>query len=61
MTPGTAVASLNRGGTPLDPEVLRGDWDEPVVISDLRSMLKRLLAAIQEEREKERADRFFGR
>lgn len=56
-----AVASLNRGGTPLDPEVLRGDWDEPVVISDLRSVLKRLLAAIQEEREKERADRFFGR
>ncbi|QRF63294.1 J domain-containing protein [Variovorax paradoxus] len=56
-----AVASLNRGGTPLDPEVQRGDWDEPVVISDLRSMLERLLAVIQVEREEERADRFFER
>lgn len=54
-----AVTSLNQGGQSIDPKLLQGSWDEPVALRDLRLMLKNLFAAIREEREKERAKRFF--
>lgn len=56
-----AVTSLNQGGRSIDQELFRGSWDEPVAIRDLRSMLKNLFSTICEEREKARANRFFGR
>jgi hypothetical protein len=56
-----AVESLSQGAAPIDPELLRGSWDEPVAIVDLRSMLKRLFEVIREERERSRTDRFFER
>ncbi|MFS2162582.1 J domain-containing protein [Variovorax sp. Varisp62] len=56
-----AVTSLNQGGKSIDPDLFQGSWDEPVAIRDLRLMLKNLFSTIHEEREKERADRFFER
>ncbi|WP_208510370.1 J domain-containing protein [Variovorax paradoxus] len=56
-----AVTSLNQGGRSIDLDLFQGNWDEPVAIRDLRSALKNLFSMIREEREKERANRFFGR
>ncbi|QFZ81862.1 J domain-containing protein [Variovorax sp. NFACC27] len=56
-----AVTSLNQGGRSIDQDLFQGNWDEPVAIRDLRSVLKNLFSMIHEEREKERANRFFER
>jgi hypothetical protein len=56
-----AVDSPSLGGAPIDPELLRGSWEEPMAIVALRSMLKRLFEVIREERERSRTDRFFER
>ncbi len=56
-----AATSLNRGGQFIDQDLFQGSWDEPVAIRDLRAMLKNLFSVIHEEREKERAQRFFAK